>query len=386
MMDIDDTPPSTPETLAQLHPLAIFAISDHFTRTRLGGSPLPTNARVIGLLFGTYSYLTPDAGRNRSNSNASDHVTDTHTNKRTQTAVHVHVMDAEDVAVSQDLDMIRTKMELHRAVYPNQRVVGWYKVTDDKEQEQENVTEWDLTWHRQTVQLCLMEQEEKEQKMNVSVSPVVLFMRQQEAEDNTYNMDPTSAIKEEDILPLSMYQLQESSVNNNHDSGVAFVDVKFELNSKETERISMEHLFKSQTTKKTSGVLAQMESSIDQLNSRISVLLQYLHAVQKSELPPNFELLRRINGLLHQISATNQYLDEDILRQSSNSYIDSSILCQLATLTKTIQSLQGLTEKSSLVTNLNIADANSTASSNTASATREREIFMMRSRGTSSWA
>ena len=35
-----------------LHPLAIVAISDHFTGIQAGGRPLPPGAKCLGLLWG----------------------------------------------------------------------------------------------------------------------------------------------------------------------------------------------------------------------------------------------------------------------------------------------------------------------------------------------
>jgi hypothetical protein len=38
-----------------VHPLAISSICDHYTRVKLGGSLLPKESQVIGLVFGTRS-------------------------------------------------------------------------------------------------------------------------------------------------------------------------------------------------------------------------------------------------------------------------------------------------------------------------------------------
>lgn len=44
---------AAPAPTVTIHPLAISAICDHYTRVRAGGSTIPTNAPVMGLLFGT---------------------------------------------------------------------------------------------------------------------------------------------------------------------------------------------------------------------------------------------------------------------------------------------------------------------------------------------
>ena len=44
-----------PTRSIKIHPLGIIGISDHHTRVVTGGSALPPNAPVVGLLFGYYS-------------------------------------------------------------------------------------------------------------------------------------------------------------------------------------------------------------------------------------------------------------------------------------------------------------------------------------------
>ena len=44
-----------PTRSIKIHPLGIIGISDHHTRVVTGGSVLPPNAPVVGLLFGYYS-------------------------------------------------------------------------------------------------------------------------------------------------------------------------------------------------------------------------------------------------------------------------------------------------------------------------------------------
>ena len=43
-----------PARSIKIHPLAIIGISDHHTRVVTGGSALPKEAPVVGLLFGYY--------------------------------------------------------------------------------------------------------------------------------------------------------------------------------------------------------------------------------------------------------------------------------------------------------------------------------------------
>ena len=287
------------------------------------------------------------------------------------------------------------KMELNRAVYPNQHVVGWYRVGDDNENDagSSSVMEHDVLLHKQITDFC--KEDAVASGRSFVQEPIFVFMKQSLDETGTCSnvsneMMGVENLNEEaysnnsdsgdDELPLSIYELQQDL-----DGSVAFVDVKFELNSRDTERIAMEHLFKAQETKDTTGHLEQIETSIEQLDSScISILLQYLKAVRGNEIAPNFDILRRINSLLHQISATNQCLDDVVLKRMSDRYMDCVMLGNLASLAKTVQSIQGYTEKLSIVSSLEIGSDSGSSAGQSFKNTRERELFLMRSHG-SGW-
>ena len=74
-------------------------MSDQYTRITTGGSPLPKNSPVVGLLFG-----------NTTDKNV------------------LQVLDAGEI--STDLsDQAKQQVGLHQAVFPQHNVVGWYRVS-----------------------------------------------------------------------------------------------------------------------------------------------------------------------------------------------------------------------------------------------------------------
>jgi len=99
--------------------LAIVNMSDQYTRVTCGGTPLPKRAPVVGLLFG--KELAADLG---SSTTAAAKT------KTASSAVHrlrLQVTDAEDIPVDSS-DAAAMQVSLHRAVFPQHAVVGWYRV------------------------------------------------------------------------------------------------------------------------------------------------------------------------------------------------------------------------------------------------------------------
>lgn len=76
-------------------------MSDQFTRITTGGSPLPKDAPVVGLLFG----LLDDDGL-------------------------LQVLDAEEIPTDLS-ETTKSQISLHQAVFPQHIVVGWYRVSTE---------------------------------------------------------------------------------------------------------------------------------------------------------------------------------------------------------------------------------------------------------------
>jgi hypothetical protein len=79
-------------------------MSDQYTRITTGGSPLPKDAPVVGLLFG----LLEDSAGNKK----------------------LEVLDAEEIPTDLS-ETTKQQVALHQAVFPQHVVVGWYRVSTE---------------------------------------------------------------------------------------------------------------------------------------------------------------------------------------------------------------------------------------------------------------
>ncbi|KAL7470336.1 hypothetical protein ACHAXS_012073 [Conticribra weissflogii] len=350
-------PTETDENIVKIHPLALIGISDHHTRVICGGSALPPDAPVVGLLFGY-----------REASNGSDGAT-------------VVIVDAEEMEYPPNLSFackstgegeieghdhraaILQKIELHRKVFPRHVVVGWYRVQQTPSSPSA-VSAMDLDSTPTEDDLRLTNTEVAQYCSKDMQNPLFVLMN---SGADSSSLDRKQAADELDNqLPLSIYEtlVAESP------SGKAsyFVNVNFELETYEPERIAMEKVLDSQPTaqwgtsskdtfdakalkaggsggneatslgagktslfrygkkskKEESGTgstsssanvvhrpmrgpsnaemqIESLESSIRSMNARINILLQYLRKVENEELPRDESLVRSVDGLLQQL-------------------------------------------------------------------------------------
>jgi COP9 signalosome complex subunit 6 len=339
-MEIDTL---TPKHI-KIHPLAIISISDHHTRITSGGSALPPTSPTMGLLFGT-------------------HVDST-----------LSIVDAEELdpttTSNEANDLVSTKIELHRKVFPLHHVVGWYRVGSE-----EGPTEDDLRRNQ-----C-----EISQYCGGDSRPVFLLMNPSNDGEEVKKLD----LVRDDQLPLMVFETLEGE-------NAVFVNAEFELETFEPERIALEKVFKtapkttsgkeslenkneedstrkvkkskkeesksqSETEKRPpsqlDGQLDSLQSSIRAMNARMRVLLEFLHKVEKGELPRDDALLRSVDGLLQKLPLVYAALEEGVasslsanngrtpLRELENDYNDTMLLSYLAAVAKTAKTVHVYTEK-----------------------------------------
>ena len=471
---MEETQPSNNSTQVNIHPLAIIGISDHQTRITTGGgktSPLSspsisTNASsvthktsqsnsipIIGLLFGY------------------------------KNGVSITIVDAEEVEYPDDQSddddekhqTIQTKIELHQKVFPMHQVVGWYRVDlsrhpalvgvgenggeekDDSNDDDDMVlpSELDLIIHNgwmkkynQSPLFVLMDGNERpknddhrETDANIAIVPGTTqnesshskndgsMDNEKEPKKKKNNLeDAREKLDREEQLPIAIYESSSTIDGSNTTAagvggGMVFLNLDFELETFEPERIAVEKVLQTQPKKNTTSssivnkndesssnadtsnvkneknnltsnsstttttaaaAVTQSEvqihsliSSIEAMNTRIAVLLDFLQKTQSGEIPPNYVLLRQVQSLIHQLplvmgnshlldrSATSQTIsytseekipNEKLFMEFENEYDDMLIVTFLATIAKTTKAVLGYSEKFKVVSDSKAKD------------------------------
>ena len=459
MMDIDSPPhaTSTPSaatttttstTQIKIHPLAIIGISDHQTRIATGGSPLtslPSSSSskklppIVGLLFGYQNGITisiVDAEEIQIN------YTNTTGNA-----------DIKNIVTPEQKKNIQTKIELHQKVFPNHEVIGWYRVdVDDKkdsEDEDEEIlpVEMDLimtnVWmkeYNESPLFVLMDANEKK-PTNTSDSNAAADSANEDAnkvgnvegekdpkktKNNEFGENAREQLDRDEQLPLAVYETMTTGCAASSDTsaaaanaGMVFVNLDFELETFEPERIAVERVFQTQpknvsggttttstnvsttastsaanpedaasastgpavtTESKASTVQTQTESaagtqiqslitSIEAMNVRIAVLLDFLYRTQRGEIPPNHALLRQVRSLVNQLPLVmgkgtyntigtagtaedekeEKMRNETLAKEFENEYDDMLVVSFLATIAKTTKAVLSYSEKFKVV-------------------------------------
>jgi len=228
-------PTETDEKVVKIHPLALIGISDHHTRVICCGSALPPDAPVVGLLFGY-----------REGSDDCDGST-------------VVIVDAEEMEYppngppasksmvegeTEGYDhrgAILQKIELHRKVFPRHVVVGWYRVQPTPSS-LSPAKAMDLDSTPTEDDLRLTQTEVKQYCSKEIQNPLFVLMN---AGHDSLSLDQKQTADElDDQLPLSIYETLVAESPSG--KSAYFVNVDFELETYEPERIAMEKVLDSQ--------------------------------------------------------------------------------------------------------------------------------------------
>jgi len=302
-MDVD--PPQKKGNL-EVHPLAIVHMSDQYTRITCGGSPLPKDAPVVGLLFGSSS--DDDS---------------------------LAVLDADDVPLhAAPQDKIQLQVGLHQAVFPTHQVIGWYRVSPDP-----TPTMQDLETSIQLAKLypsallfCATQvgSESEKPKANAKL-PAKPSQKDGKIPCGTSTSSPL----------MVLYQLEDNVL-------VAMDEKAWALETSEAEQIAVERVVRQQQRNHSSSSYVShvetVQESLSQMQQRIQILILYLQQTKEGKIqPPNHTLLRQVNELVCQLGP--------ILAASENTTPPptSNLLLQLAVVAKTVQTIHGYAEKHSKV-------------------------------------
>lgn len=267
-----------------LHPLVIINISDHWTRDRVH-KDVP-NPRAIGALFGT------------------------------QTGREVEIMNSFELVYNEvdghvvfDTEFFTQRTEQFKTVYKELEFLGWYSTGSIP-------TEADLVLHKQI--------------MEYNENPLYL------------TLDPLHSSQTREI-PINIYESLLQIVNNNAE--LKFVKVPYTIETLDAERIAVDHVAHTQSGLETSTVvphLSGLHNAIKMLHSRIRIILTFLEATKKGQIPKDPALLRQIASLCNLLPAIES---PDLKNDFFVEYNDTLLITYLATITKGTNSINELIDK-----------------------------------------
>lgn len=255
-------------------------MSDQYTRITCGGSPMPKDAPVTGLLLGPNSYT---------------------------------IQDADDIPVNTS-EAAQKLVELHQAVFPLRRVVGWYKVVVVDGDELADPIAADV----QTTQNLANHYGQED-----FVMALLQVHRLPE--------EKKPGIQDNQELPLTLYHCQSN----------VLVALEWTLKTDPSERVAVERVLRE--TPKDSTVppfiraTNEWTTSWHEMLARLRIVEAFLEATHSGRIPWNASLVRRCRGLLLRIGAMAEPTVEKDLTQ------------ELAILGRTVLAIHSYSESSQKV-------------------------------------
>jgi hypothetical protein len=272
-------------------------MSDQYTRISCGGSPLDKDAPVVGLLFGE---------------------------KDDQQVLQI--VDADDIP-PESSEQTQLQVDLHRAVFPQHSVVGWYRVALSDEEPTPN----DL----QTTKLL-----KEHYAMSSSFCFCYLQVQQEAKEEGSDTMSKD--------LPINLYEVHV--VEN---QSILLGLNEWKLETSEPERLAVERVMKERPLDSEGSTAHNayvsnsktIQVSLSSMKERVELLISFLRSTQEGDIPPNHSLLRQVQVLLYSLGP----LGDTVGKVGSGDVHDAELLSHLAAVAKTLSAVQSYTDKFRLV-------------------------------------
>lgn len=168
-----------------------------------------------------------------------------------------------------DREYYQTKEEQFKQVFSEMDFLGWYSTG-------EKPTMAEINIHRQIAE--------------INESP--LFIQLSPGGGNCTE------------LPLYLYESVIDMVAGQ--ARILFVKLPYTLATEDSERIGLDHVARivagnESTTSRTADQLTAQHSAIKMLAGRVKLILEYVKAVERGELPQNHEIMRQIRALSHRL-------------------------------------------------------------------------------------
>lgn len=310
-------------------------MSDQYTRITCGGSPLEKTAPVVGLLFG----------------NVVDGV--------------LQIKDADDIPTDLSETSI-LQVDLHRAVFPQHQVVGWYRVSKEEEptpndlQVTQQLQQHYHDHHDHQGETDTETPTQTQTKMPLLFCLLQVQTAQTQTQSNKHeDASMTNNLSQE--LPINLYELHTTtssstatSADDGNDSPTTPITTSiillglsnWDLETSEPERIAVERVMREQPLEanKASTFVTQSQSvqhSLCSMKDRIAFLVTFLQDTAQGKIAPNYSLLRQVQGLVYSLgplaTATRDCGDDESQ--------DALLLSHLAAVAKTTSAVQSYTDK-----------------------------------------
>ena len=359
-VDMNTNIDASVEKNLRVHPLAIIGISDHYTRVSTGGSVLPRTAATVGLLFGqtesrssshskaiSTTIVIIDAEEVETSADPSTLTDVQMTHIKTKIELHQKVFPQHEVVGWYKITKGNVDSEGKQQGNGNNDVncdddVGVLPTPQDVRIH----NGWMREFNPHPIFLLMDSSERKGYQRN---------------EGNTEGEDARDQLERDEELPLALYEIMSNANANatgdgNGNIGDVFINLDFELETFGPERIAVEQVFRtkpkalnanenadadaavgaasssSDVTDKeeysavldskvqassedqisTTGAHACQPSeaelhlqsvikSVDAMNARVAILLDFLYKTRDGTIAPNHELLRQVMSLIKQL-------------------------------------------------------------------------------------
>ena len=234
----------------------------------------------------------------------------------------LEISDAEKIP----LESPQIQVDLHKAVFPKHKVLGWYRVISGNMDEP-------------TPQDLLQTQALKEKYPDTCCIFALLQVSHSrnpgEDDKPKAHGNSGSGPQEDEGLPFSLYSLGEK----------AFLHREWELKTDEVERIAVEHIVRKKPKDDTKLLYVQkteaLQESLLGVQTRIRVLISFLEDIQSQRIPYDPFLCRQIQTLLYQLGPIAAAASSG----SVQSQTSASTLSGIAQLGKMVDAIQRYTDK-----------------------------------------
>lgn len=250
-------------------------ISDHLVRHSYTGQEGPP----IGILLGSQSGL-------------SINVLDSVEAK--------YKLDVEKKTIILDKDFINGKVKLTVEVFPTYDLLGWYTIGTSVEER---------------------------------YMPVHRFISAEFNESPLFMLMDANITPETKELPIKIFESVMQVINDI--PAMTFVDVDFNIEASEPERITVDIISKqgngNSSNSNLSLQLLDLKNSVQSLTERMRLIEKYLIMIRENPDKVNYEILHQISAICNSLPIIDS---EEFDLEFNNEYLDAHLIAHLASMNK----------------------------------------------------